>query len=87
MGKATLSADDAFARFRAYLREQRLKSTAQRDAIVLHHALGHSLEEIAQMEGTSRNTIKSRLRLGTTSLRRLVRRDQQIGVGSRGVQS
>ncbi len=34
MGKATLSADDAFARFRAYLREQRLKSTAQRDAIV-----------------------------------------------------
>ncbi len=34
MAKATRSANDAFARFRSYLREQRLKSTAQRDAIV-----------------------------------------------------
>ncbi len=34
MTQAKRSQDDAFGRFRAYLREQRLKSTAQRDAIV-----------------------------------------------------
>ena len=53
---------------------------AQRTAIVLHHALGHSLGEIAQMEGVSPNTIKGRMRLGTATLRKLVRRDQKIGV-------
>jgi Fur family ferric uptake transcriptional regulator len=48
-GKATPSADDAFGRFRAYLREQRLKSTAQRDAIVrvFLDSVGHiSVEEL-----------------------------------------
>lgn len=54
---------------------------AQRTAIVLHHALGHSLDEIAQMADVSPNTIKGRLRLGTASLRKLVRRDQKIGTG------
>jgi RNA polymerase sigma-70 factor (ECF subfamily) len=57
---------------------------AQRDAIVLHHALGHSLDEIAQMESVSPNTIKSRLRLGAASLRKLVRRDQRLGTRSEG---
>lgn len=57
----------------------------QRNAMVLHHALGHSLEEIAEMEGVSANTIKSRLRLGGASLRKLVRRDQKIGVRSGGL--
>jgi len=52
---------------------------AQRHAIVLHHALGHSLDEVAVMAEVSRNTIKGRLRLGVTALRKLVRRDQQIG--------
>lgn len=52
----------------------------QRNAIVLHHALGHSLDEVAQMAEVSRNTIKGRLRLGLAALRKLVRRDQAIGI-------
>lgn len=52
----------------------------QRNAIVLHHALGHSLDEVAEMAEVSRNTIKGRLRLGLAALRKLVRRDQTIGV-------
>ncbi len=51
----------------------------QRDAIVLHHALGHSLDEVAEMAEVSPNTVKGRLRLGLASLRKLVRRDQAIG--------
>ncbi len=51
----------------------------QREAIVLHHALGHSLSEIAEMEDASANTIKSRLRLGMAALRKAVRRDRAIG--------
>lgn len=51
----------------------------QRHAIVLHHALGHSLHEIAAMAEVSPNTVKGRLRLGVAALRKLVRRDQQIG--------
>jgi len=49
MGKAKRATDDAFARFRTYLREQRLKSTAQRDAIVevFLDGVGHaSVEEL-----------------------------------------
>ena len=49
MAKATRAADDAFARFKSYLREQRLKSTAQRDAIVevFLEGMGHiSVEEL-----------------------------------------
>ncbi len=52
----------------------------QRDAVVLHHALGHSLDEVAQMQDVSPNTIKGRLRLGMAALRKRVRRDQQIGL-------
>lgn len=49
MAKATRSTNDAFARFKAYLREQKLKSTAQRDAIVevFLDSVGHaSVEEL-----------------------------------------
>lgn len=56
---------------------------AQRDAIVLHHALGYSLDEIADMTQVSRNTVKGRLRLGTASLKKLVRREQRIGAKGR----
>lgn len=59
----------------------------QRDAIVLHHALGYSLDEIADMEGVSPNTVKSRLRLGGAALKKLVRRDRKIGVRSGGLPS
>lgn len=59
----------------------------QRDAIVLHHALGYSLDEIAEMEDVSPNTIKSRLRLGGAALKKLVRRDRKIGVRAGGLPS
>jgi RNA polymerase sigma-70 factor (ECF subfamily) len=59
----------------------------QRDAIVLHHALGYSLDEIAEMEGVSPNTIKSRLRLGGAALKKLVRRDRKLGVRTGGLPS
>ncbi len=52
---------------------------AQRTAVVLHHALGYSLQEVAEMAEVSPNTIKGRLRLGAAALRKLVRRDQTIG--------
>ncbi|MEM6295327.1 MAG: sigma-70 family RNA polymerase sigma factor [Myxococcota bacterium] len=52
---------------------------AQRTAIVLHHAFGHSLDEVASMTEVSRNTVKGRLRLGVAALRKLVRREQRIG--------
>lgn len=53
----------------------------QREAIVLHHALGHSIDEIAELTDVSPNTVKGRLRLGTKSLRKLVRRELLIGAG------
>lgn len=51
----------------------------QREAIVLHHALGHSIDEIAELTEVSPNTVKGRLRLGTKSLRKRVRRELLIG--------
>ncbi len=52
---------------------------AQRSALVLHHALGYSLDEVAELTEVSPNTVKGRLRLGLASLRKLVRREQRIG--------
>jgi RNA polymerase sigma-70 factor (ECF subfamily) len=60
----------------AYLREL---PEAQRTALVLHHALGYSLDEVAELTDVSPNTVKGRLRLGMGTLRKLVRREQRIG--------
>ncbi len=68
--------DDLPRDLRAYLHEL---PEAQRTAIVLHHAFGHSLDEVASMTEVSRNTVKGRLRLGVAALRKLVRREQRIG--------
>lgn len=43
----------------------------QRDALVLHHAVGMSVPEIAEELGLPFDTIKSRLRLATGRLRKL----------------
>jgi len=51
----------------------------QRRCILLHHGLGYSLDEVAGLMAVSRNTVKSRLRLGTSTLRKQVRREQRIG--------
>lgn len=61
---------------RAYLRAL---PDAQRNALVLHHALGHSLEEVAELTEVSQNTVKGRLRLGMAALRKHVRREQRLG--------
>jgi RNA polymerase sigma-70 factor (ECF subfamily) len=51
----------------------------QAEALVLHHALGYSLVEIAEITELSANTIKSRIRLGTRELRRRIRQDLLVG--------
>ncbi len=53
----------------------------QGEALVLHHALGYSIPEIAELTEVSPNTVKGRLRLGTKELRRRVR--QEILLGAR----
>ncbi len=58
-------------------------SEAQRVAVVLHHALGFSAEEIAELTEVSSSTVKGRLRLGTDALRKRVRRDLLIGARKR----
>lgn len=52
---------------------------AQRDVILLHHALDYSIEEIAGMTDVSPDTVKSRLRLGIGALRKQVRQDIAVG--------
>ncbi|XYH96637.1 RNA polymerase sigma factor [Sorangium sp. So ce1128] len=61
---------------RAYLDEL---PEAQRDVIILHHALDYSIEEIAGMTDVSPDTVKSRLRLGIAALRKQVRQDIAVG--------
>lgn len=61
---------------RAYLEEL---PEAQRNALILHHALGHSVDEIAELTEVSPDTVKSRLRLGTAALRKKVQQDIAIG--------
>jgi RNA polymerase sigma-70 factor (ECF subfamily) len=51
----------------------------QRSALILHHALGHSVDEIAEMTEVSPDTVKSRLRLGTAALRKKVQQDIATG--------
>ena len=55
--------------------------TAQREALVLRHALGYTVPEIAELLGSSVNTIKSRLLQARREVRRLIRRDANLGTG------
>ncbi|MFO0634012.1 MAG: RNA polymerase sigma factor [Nannocystaceae bacterium] len=52
--------------------------TAQREAVVLRHALGYSVEEIAALTQTAVGTVKSRLLSGREALRRLIRQDEAV---------
>jgi len=52
---------------------------AQRDAMVLHHALGYSIRELSALINVSPNTVKGRLRLGAASLRRRMRQEIALG--------
>lgn len=61
----------------AYVQRRRLVALLdelpeeQREAVVLHHALGWSVPEIAEQVDAPQETIRSRLRLGMKKLRRL----------------
>ncbi|MEM6987151.1 MAG: sigma-70 family RNA polymerase sigma factor [Pseudomonadota bacterium] len=44
-------------------------SAEQRSALLLHYVEGHTLDEIAQLENSGRETVKSRLRYGLKRLR------------------
>jgi RNA polymerase sigma-70 factor (ECF subfamily) len=55
----------------------------QSEALVLKHALGYSVPEIAELSEVSPNTVKSRLRLGAKELRRRVRQETLTGAAPR----
>ncbi len=52
----------------------------QREALVLRHVLGCTVAEVAERTGVSVNTAKARLMYGRRALRKLVRRDVNLGV-------
>jgi RNA polymerase sigma-70 factor (ECF subfamily) len=58
---------------------------AQREAIVLRHALDHSVAEIAELTGVPVDTVKSRLLFGRRALRKLIRRDENVGAVATGL--
>jgi RNA polymerase sigma-70 factor, ECF subfamily len=55
-------------------------SEPHRDVLLLRHALGHTVPEIAELLGEPLPTVKSRLLRAQDELRRHIRRDQQLGV-------
>ncbi|MBK8213488.1 MAG: sigma-70 family RNA polymerase sigma factor [Myxococcales bacterium] len=60
----------------AYLHEL---PEARRTALVLRHAMGYSMDEIAALTEVSVNTVKSRLLEARDQVRRMVRRDVATG--------
>jgi RNA polymerase sigma-70 factor (ECF subfamily) len=74
---ATRSLRDELPReLRAYLDE--LPET-RRTTLVLRHALGYSVQEVAELTGVSPNTVKDRLLAAREQVRRLIRRDAVVG--------
>ncbi len=55
----------------------------QREALVLRHALGYTVPEIAELLETSVNTIKSRLLQARKDVRRHIRRDELVAATRR----
>lgn len=53
-------------------------SERQRTVVVLRHALDHSIEEIAALEGVTANTVKDRLLRARTAMRRMFRREDLL---------
>jgi RNA polymerase sigma-70 factor (ECF subfamily) len=52
---------------------------SQRTALILRHALGHTLPEIAEITGSPVPTVKSRVLKALTTIRKLIRRDLNLG--------
>ena len=57
---------------------------AQRDAFLLHEEAGLSLENIAMITGSNRETVKSRLRYAQKKLRAAIANDTQSAPAARG---
>ncbi|MBC8067358.1 MAG: RNA polymerase sigma factor [Deltaproteobacteria bacterium] len=57
----------------------------QRTALVLRHALGHTVPEIAELTSSPIPTVKSRIKKAHQEIRRLVRRD--VNLGARAIAS
>ena len=55
----------------------------RRTALVLRHALGYSIEEVAELTGVSPNTVKDRLLAAREQVRKHVRRDIATGASGR----
>lgn len=55
-------------------------SEVQRVAVLLRFAVGHTIPEIAEITDSPVPTVKSRIQKGHQELRRLVRRDLNLGV-------
>jgi RNA polymerase sigma-70 factor (ECF subfamily) len=53
----------------------------QREALVLKHSLGYTVEEIAELTEVPTGTVKDRLVTGRRRIRRLIQRDITIGRG------
>jgi RNA polymerase sigma-70 factor (ECF subfamily) len=54
-------------------------SDDRRTALVLRHVFEYSVEEIADLTGVSRNTVKDRLLRARQEVRRMIRRELAIG--------
>lgn len=52
----------------------------QRVAIMLRHALGHTINEIAELTGAPVPTVLSRIKKARQELRRLIQRDLNLGI-------
>jgi RNA polymerase sigma-70 factor (ECF subfamily) len=56
---------------------------AQREALVLKHSLGHTVEEIAEITGVPVGTVKDRLVTARRQVRKLIQRDLALGQNKR----
>jgi len=56
---------------------------AQREALILKHSLGHTVEEIAEITGVPVGTVKDRLVTARRQVRRLIQRDLTLGQNTR----
>ncbi len=77
MAKSNRLADEGFARFKTYLREQRLKSTAQRDAIVEIFLKGAGHVSVEELYGAVR---KQNPRIGYATVYRTMKLLTECGL-------
>lgn len=57
---------------------------SRREVLILRHAFGYSVEEIAELTQCSPNTVKDRLLAARRDMRKLIQRDRAIGASKGG---